>query len=207
MLTYTYEARDTRTGNKVKAEIEADSEKAAAQSLIDKGITPLEIIPKKVSRGSISSFRDRIPTKERVIFSRQLSTLINAGLPLVQSLNTVLRQTKSKSLHAVISTLISDIEGGSSFSTSLTRHPKVFDEVYTSLVAAGEESGTLDTALEKLALQQEKDAEIVSKVRGALTYPLIVLFVLFAVLIFMVTTVLPQVESIYKSIPGAILPA
>jgi type IV pilus assembly protein PilC len=206
MLTYSYIARDTRTGNKVKAQIEADTEKAAAQSLIEKGLMPLEITPKTAAAGGLSNFRDRIPTKERVIFSRQLSTLINAGLPLVQSLNTVLGQTKNKSLQGIIGKLVSDIEGGSQFSEALARHPKVFDEVYVSLIAAGEESGTLDTALEKLALQQEKDAEIVSKVRGALTYPFIVLFVLFGVLIFMVTTVLPQVQSIYKSIPGTKLP-
>jgi type IV pilus assembly protein PilC len=206
MLTYTYSARNTKTGETVKAELEAANEQAAVKLLTDRGLSPIDIRPKKEQTGLLSHFRDRISTKQKVIFSRQLATMVNAGLPLVQSLNTVRGQTKSPALKAVIVSVISDVEAGSTFADALSRHPKVFDNVYTSLVAAGEASGTLDTSLERLANQQEKDAEILSKIRGALVYPAMVILVLIGVVIFMMTTVLPQVEGLYKGIPGAKLP-
>ena len=208
MATYTFTAKDGITGQKVKDFIDAETEQAAAKILISKGLSPLEIKAEKKTGVSadISGIRRRIPTKQRVIFSRQLATLINAGLPLVQSLRTVLDQTKNKNLQAIIAKVISDVEAGKSLSESLGKHPQVFDQVYISLVAAGEASGTLDLALDRLALQQEKDAEIVSKVRGAMVYPIIVIVVLMAVVTFMLLSVLPQVESLYKNLPGAKLP-
>lgn len=205
MLTYTYVARDTVSGRQVKAEISATDERSAAKTLMEKGLAPLEVKVKKESEG-LFGVRGRIPTKAKVIFSRQLATLINAGLPLVQSLNNVRDQTANKPLRDVITEVMGDVEGGASFSNSLAKHPRVFSEVYTSLVAAGEESGTLDTSLERLAVQQEKDAEIVSKVRGALIYPCIVILVLLGVVVFMMTTVLPQVQSLYANLPGVKLP-
>jgi len=206
MLTYTYAARDLRTGHKVEAEIQAENEKAATKLLVERGLTPLDIQVKGKSGSAMHNFRNRVKTKDKVIFSRQLSTLINAGLPLVQSLNTVKRQTSSKTFQAVIGEVVVDVEAGSTLSDSMAKHPRVFSNVYTSLVAAGETSGTLDTSLERLANQQEKDAEIVSKVRGALIYPLIVMLVLVGVVTFMLTTVLPQVQTLYDGLPGAELP-
>lgn len=204
MLTYTYVALDPSTRQKIKADIEADSAQTAAKILIQKGLSPLEITlkPEKTAR----RFTNRISTKQRVIFSRQLATLINAGLPLIQSLNTVRNQTKNKAFNEIIGKIISDVEGGTSLGAALEKFPKIFNNVYVSLVTAGETSGSLDTSLERLATQQEKDAEVISKVRGAMIYPMIVMVILFGILIFMTTTVLPQVSSLYKSIPGAKLP-
>ncbi|MDB5161279.1 MAG: hypothetical protein JWO96_659 [Candidatus Saccharibacteria bacterium] len=204
MLTFTYTALNPSTGQKIKAEIEAENEKTAAKLLIDRGLAPLEI-SQKIDRGG-SGLRKRVPTKQKVIFSRQLSTLIDAGLPLLQSLNTVKEQTKHVALKAVIAKIIIDVEAGSPLSTALEKHPEVFDSVYVSLIAAGEQSGSLDVSLERIATQQEKDAEVISKVRGALMYPGIVILVLMGILIFMTTTVLPQVAEVYKGIPGAKLP-
>jgi type IV pilus assembly protein PilC len=127
-------------------------------------------------------------------------------LPLVQSLRSVLGQTKNKNLQAVLTQVISNVEGGKSFADSLKDFPKVFDRVFVSLVAAGEASGTLDTALERIANQQEKDAELASKVRGAMVYPIIVILVMIAVVTFMLISVLPQVEELYRGLPGARLP-
>jgi type IV pilus assembly protein PilC len=206
MQTYTYTAREAATGKRIKAEIEAESEKGAAKLLQERGITPIEITDKSGSHSPLDKIFKRIPSKDRVIFSRQLSTLINAGLPIVQSLHTVSDQTSNKKLKEVVSKVISDIEGGSSFAGALEKYPKVFNKVYISLIAAGETSGTLDVALERLANQQEKDAEIVSKVRGAMIYPMIVLLVMLAVVIFMLTTVLPQVQTLYDGLPGVKLP-
>lgn len=209
MLTYEYTARDIKTNKQVKAQVQADNETAAAKLIKSEGLAPIEI--KLVdsiggSKNPISRFRNRISIKDKVIFSRQMSTLINAGLPLTQSLRNVNGQMKNKAFQAVINEVISDIEGGKAFSVALSRHPKVFNTIYINLIAAGEVSGTLDKALERIADQQEKDAEIMAKVRGAMTYPAIVLLVMMGVVGFMLVKVLPQVETIYEDMPGAELP-
>ena len=206
MLTYRYTAKEAVTGKKITADVEADSEKAAAKLLQERGLAPLEIKLKSGNQSGLNSILNRIPAKEKVIFSRQLATLINAGLPLVQSLRNVGEQTANKPLKLVVNQVITSVEAGSSFADALAAHPKVFNQVYVSLVAAGEASGTLDKALERLAIQQEKDADILSKVRGALIYPVVVLLVMVGVVIFMLTTVLPQVQSLYDGLPGVKLP-
>ena len=203
MLTFNYVARNAATGQKVKAKVQADNEQAAAKLIHEQGFTPVSIKLEKTSGGKRFS---RIKTKDKVLFSRQLSTLINAGLPLVQSLRSVAGQTTNKPLKVVINQIISDVEAGTAFSAALTKHPTVFNRVYVSLIAASEASGTLDTGLERLADQQEKDADIISKVRGAMVYPLIVLVVMLGVVGFMIVKVLPQVESIYAGLKGASLP-
>ncbi len=152
--------------------------------LIEQGLTPLEITIKSDGNKLFSKFTNRIKTKDRIIFTRQLATLINADLPLTQGLRTVAEQTGSKPLTVVVNQVISSVEGGATLSDSLAKHPKVFNDVYIALVAAGETSGTLDQALERIATQQEKDADMISKVRGALVYPVIVTFVIVAVVVF-----------------------
>ncbi len=205
MLKYKYTARDTSTGKKIEGEINAESEQAVAKHVKSQGYSLLSI--KADTSTSLFNFLNRkVKSKDKVIFSRQLSTLIGAGLPLVQSLRSVATQTKSKPLQLVINEVIGDVEAGKSFSQSLDRHPEVFNQIFVNLVAAGEASGTLDSALERLANQQEKDAEILSKVRGAMIYPIIVLLVMFAVVTFMLVSVLPQVKSLYDGLPGANLP-
>lgn len=206
MQTFTYVAHDSKTGQKVQAEVDASDESAAAKILVQRGLSPLEINPVNQQGSVLDSFRNRVPTKQKVIFSRQLSTLLNAGLPLVQSLTAVQAQISNKTLKQIMTEVIGEVEGGSSFADALAKHPTMFDDVYVSLVAAGEASGTLDTSLQRLADQQEKDAEIISKVRGAMVYPAVVILVLIAVSIFMMTTVLPEVQNFYKGLPGAKLP-
>lgn len=203
MLTFSYEAKNATTGKKIKAQVQAQNEQEAAKAIKAEGLTPLTIELEK-SQGA-HRFR-RIKTKDKVLFSRQLSTLINAGLPLVQSLRSVANQTTNKAFKVVINEIISDVEAGTAFSVALQKHPTVFNRVYVSLIEAAETSGTLDKGLERLADQQEKDADIVSKVRGAMIYPLIVLLVMVGVVTFMLVKVLPQVQSIYAGLKGASLP-
>lgn len=206
MLTFKYTARDPVTGKKVNAEISAENEQAATKQIQAQGLSPLDITMKGESSSGLGRLRHRIKTKDKVLFSRQLSTLINAGLPLVQSLRNVSGQTQNKNLQLIINQVIADVESGSAFSAALAKHPRVFDEVFVNLVAAGEASGTLDKALERIANQKEKDAEIISKVRGAMVYPIIVMLVMTAVVIFMIVSVLPAVQEVYDGIPGAELP-
>jgi type IV pilus assembly protein PilC len=207
MLSYKYTARDPSTGQYVKAEVQAESEQSASKLIRKEGFVPIDIeLAEKAGSGLLKGFFNKVKIKEKVLFSRQLSTLINAGLPLVQSLRTVNQQTESKPLKIIISKVISDVEAGTTLSDAMARHPQAFNRVYVSLVAAGEASGTLDKALERLAIQQEKDADLISKVRGAMIYPVIVIMVMIGVVGFMIVKVLPQVKTLYQGIPGAHLP-
>lgn len=206
MLTYQYHAKDPVSGRDVHAEVQADSEQSAAKLVKDEGLVLLDLKVSTTGENAFLKRFQRVKTKDKVLFSRQLSTLINAGLPLVQSLRSVLSQTESKQLKVVITSVITDVEAGSTLAAAMGKHPDVFNNVYINLIAAGEASGTLDAALERLANQQEKDADTVSKVRNAMIYPLIVLLVMVAVVVFMLVKVLPQVKTLYDGISGAQLP-
>jgi type IV pilus assembly protein PilC len=206
MLTYKYTARDPSTGQKVSADLQADSEKVAAKLLRDQNLVPISLELKDQGNSIFGKFGNRIKAKDKILFSRQLSTLINAGLPLLQSLRTVADQTQSKKFKVIINEVISSVEGGSALSVALAKHPTAFNSIYISLIEAGEASGTLDKALERLAMQQEKDAEILSKVRGAMVYPAIVLAVMGAVVGFMLVKVLPQVKVLYEGFGNVQLP-
>lgn len=206
MLTFEYTARDPATGEKVTSTVEADNEQTAAKLIGKQGLAPVEIKLKSTSNAGLGKLLHRIKIKDKVLFSRQLATLINAGLPLVQSLRNVASQTQNKNFQVIINKIITDVEAGNAFSVSLGKYPEVFDPVFVNLVAAGEASGTLDKTLERIAIQKEKDAEIISKVRGAMVYPIIVLLVMVAVVVFMVVKVIPAVEEVYKGIQGAQLP-
>lgn len=206
MITFKYTARDPATGKKVSSQLQAENEQGAAALLQKEGLAPISIEAQAAGDKGLSRFTQRIKIKDKVLFSRQLSTLINAGLPLVQSLRNVSAQTQNKKFQLIINQVIADVESGTSFSAALKRHSTIFDEVFISLVAAGEASGTLDTSLERIANQKEKDAEILSKIRGAMIYPAIVLIVMLLVVIFMVVQVLPAVEEVYRDLPGATLP-
>lgn len=206
MLSFRYTARDPGTGQYVKAEVQAADEQSASKLIRQEGFVPIDIKLAEKSASGLGSRFNKVKIKDKVLFSRQLSTLINAGLPLVQSLRTVNEQTQSKPLKIVISKVIADVEAGSTLSAAFAKHPQAFNRVYISLVAAGEASGTLDKALERLAIQQEKDADLISKVRGAMVYPIIVLLVMIGVVGFMIVKVLPQVKILYDGLPGAQLP-
>ena len=197
MITFQYTAKRA-DGTTARGLVEAETEASAGKLIIAQGLSPLKVSVKEEGNALLGKLRGRISTKDKILFSRQLSTLINAGLPLTQSLRTVGEQTGNKHFAIVINHIISSVEGGVSFSESLSKHEKVFNDVYIALIAAGETSGTLDKALERIANQQEKDADMISKVRGALIYPLIVIFVIAGVVTFLLTTVVPQIELIYK---------
>lgn len=204
MKKFTYEARDQASNRIVKSTIQAESETSAARLLIKQGFVPLNI-KEQVGDGSFfARLTGRITTKDRVVFTRQLATLIGAGLPLSQSLHTVMEQTQNKQLQSVAQDILASIEGGKQLSDAFAAHPKVFSEVYIALIAAGELSGTLDESLQRIATQQEKDAATASKIKGALTYPIIVLVVIFGVMAFMLFTVVPQVEKLYEDLGKAL---
>ena len=200
MLTFDYTARDTTSNKIVKSTVQAESERSAAKLLMAQGIVPLQLVEQTKKAGLLSRFTNRVGTKDRIIYTRQLATLINAGLPLAQSLHTLSEQTTNKRLVSINNDIIASVEGGSSLSVAFGKHPEVFNDVYIALIAAGEVSGTLDEAMERIANQQEKDAELIGKVRGAMVYPAIVLVVIIGVIAFMLLTIVPQIEKLYHDL-------
>ncbi len=204
MITFNYKARDTSTNKITRGTVQGNTEAAAAHVLMAQGIVPIEMSP--VGEGGLlSGLRSHVPSKEVVIFTRQLSTMLSAGLPLAQSLSTVQDQTSNKTLKTIIADVVGSINGGAPLSESLAKYPKVFNNVYIALVKAGETSGTMDQSLARLADQQEHDADQLSKIRGAMIYPAIVLVVIIAVVVFMLVTLIPQVVSMYDDL-GQTLP-
>ncbi|MGB4420582.1 MAG: type II secretion system F family protein, partial [Candidatus Saccharimonadales bacterium] len=197
MKKFNYEARDQNSNKVVKSTVQADSENAAAKLLIGQGFIPLNIKEQSEEGGIIAKLKGRITVKDKIVFTRQLATLIGAGLPLAQSLHTASEQTENKKLQSIVQDITASVEGGKTLSESFAKYPEVFDAVFLALVSAGENSGTLDESLQRIANQQEKDAAVMSKIKGALTYPIIVLLVIFAVMAFMLFTVVPQVEKLY----------
>lgn len=197
MKKFNYQARDTSTNKLVKATVQADSETAAAKLLMSQGFVPLDIKEDSGEGSFFARLTGRITTKDRIVFTRQLATLIGAGLPLSQSLHTITEQTQNQQLRRVAEDVVAAVEGGRSLSDAFSQHPEVFDKVFLALIAAGEVSGTLDQSLQRIANQQEKDAATMSKIKGALTYPIIVLVVIFGVMAFMLFTVVPQVKKLY----------
>lgn len=200
MKKFSYEARDQATNKLVKATVQADSETAAARLLSEQGFSPLSIKESNEGGNFLSKLTGRITAKDKIVFTRQLATLIGAGLPLAQSLHTIIEQTENKQLQGIAQDILASVEGGKSLADSFSKHKEIFGSIFIALVSAGEASGTLDQSLQRIATQQEKDAAVMSKIKGALTYPVIVLVVILGVVVFMLLTVVPQVENLYDDL-------
>jgi type IV pilus assembly protein PilC len=206
MATFQYKARD-KQGRLITAVAEADDVRSLARNLREKGLFVAEI--KEPGRGLQADIKipglDPQPSlKDLAVFSRQLATMLNAGLPIVQALAILERQTEKKKFQEIIKTVRTEVEGGASFSEALGKH-KLFNRLYINLVKAGETSGTLDAILDRLANFLEKDLELRGKIRSALTYPAIVFVFAILVTYFLLTTIVPQFAGILTSL-GSELP-
>lgn len=205
MKRFNYRAREKATGKQVKGSIQADSKRLAGRLLVQQDLIPDSIVEEGATN-PFTKFNNRITTKDHIMFTRQLATLIGAGLPLSASLRTVVEQTENKGMQAVGEEILAATESGKSLYEAFSAHPNVFNGVYLALIQAGEKSGTLDIALARLADQEEKDAAMLGKIRGALVYPAIILVVIIAVLLFMMFAVVPQVRDLYadmgEELPG-----
>ncbi|MBR3230899.1 type II secretion system F family protein [Candidatus Saccharibacteria bacterium] len=203
MRRFSYKAQEKKTGKIVKGNIQAETEQIAGRLLIEQGYVPETITEEG---GGLLGSKSRVTTKDRITFTRQLATLIGAGLPLATSLRTVVEQTQGKGMKTIVEEILTSVESGKSLFESFSQYPDVFNGVYLALIQAGETSGTLDLALKRLADQEEKDAAMMSKIRGALVYPAIILVVIIGVLAFMMIMVVPQVKNLYadmnQELPG-----
>lgn len=197
MKRFTYKAKEIGTGKVIKGTIQAETERVAGKLLVDRGYVP-ELLKEEGS--GLAEKMNKVTSKDRINFTRQFATLVGAGLPIAQSLRSVAEQTQNKSMKAVIEEILADVEAGRALSTAFSKHPDVFDKVYLSLIKAGETSGTLDKSLRRIAEQEEKDQKMMSKIKSAMTMPLITLFVIIVVFIYMMLEVVPHVESLYNDL-------
>ncbi len=202
MIDYQFTARERGSNRVITGVVQADNEAAAARLLGQKELFVTKLEPKKDSAFSLKSvkFLNGIRDKDKVLFTRQLSTLVKAGLPITQALNTAIEQVNNSKFKEILKRIAASVEGGTSLSESFAQYPEIFNRTYVSLVNAGEQSGTLETALERLATQLEKEQQIRSKIRGALIYPAIVLVVIVLVVVFMLVTVLPHIKELYTDL-------
>ncbi|HEY5268483.1 MAG TPA: type II secretion system F family protein, partial [Candidatus Saccharimonadales bacterium] len=207
MPVYKFLAIKSDTNKRISSEITADNPTEAAAAIKKQGLNPIDIKLKNPFSGFSFNTSSKVKQKDLVLFTRQLSTLINAGLPLMQALVNSVDQIQVKNLKIIIQSIIEQIKGGKSLSQSLSLYPKVFSVIYINLVSAGEASGSLDKSLGRLAEQLEKDSDISKKIRTAFTYPIIVLVVMLGVMGFMVVKVLPAVGVLYSGLAsGSSLP-
>ncbi|GAA5514655.1 type II secretion system protein F [Deinococcus carri] len=199
MPVYEYRVRD-RSGKVLKAQMEAESTAQVRDALRAKNLLIVEIKPPKTGLNAdvkIPGLSDRPPgLKQVAVFSKQLATLINAGVPLVQSLAILQRQIENKTFQAIIKSIRGDVESGTPLSEALVKHPKVFNRLYINLVRAGETSGTLDSILDRIAAFQEKELALRGKLKSALTYPVMVLVFAIGITYFLLTTIVPQFAGI-----------
>jgi|SRR3989344_4449040 len=205
-MLFTYRAKD-QTGVIKKGAVEATTEAQASEILHGHGLTVMHLEQEEVSISfeKFIPFLGKVPRKELVLFSRQLSTLINAKVPIISALDILIDQVTSKKLKEIINEMMDDIEGGKSLSESVARFPEVFSNLYMNLIKSGELSGTLDSSLLYIADQQERDYELMSKVKGAMTYPIFIISAIFIVGALMFIFVLPQLIGVLRE-AGAQLP-
>jgi type IV pilus assembly protein PilC len=192
-------------GEKRKGKIEAVNEAAARSQLKKMRITPtvLKEAPKDIF-ADIPMFQPAVSGKDTVIFTRQLSTMIDAGLPLVQSLDILTKQQENPTFKKVLLAVKSDVETGSTIADSMKKHPKVFDDLYCNMIDAGEIGGILDTILSRLAGYMEKNMKLIKKVKGAMTYPTICLCISFVVMTVMLVFVVPVFQKMFTGMGGAL---
>jgi type IV pilus assembly protein PilC len=203
MPTFSYVARESGTGRESRSSLDAPSEQAAVLALLNRNLLVVAIQEKVGRKGRTGG--GKVGLMDRVIFTRQLATMLDAGLAMVQSLQALMEQTTNKAMRDVIKDVCTRVEGGDSFSEALTKHPKVFDRLYVSMVGAGERGGLLAEILARLATYLENTARLRKKVKSASMYPSVVTVVALLITWVLLRFVVPQFKEIYKDF-GAKLP-
>ena len=199
MQEWVWEAK-ARTGEVRKGVMEADSQASVENRLKQQNLTPSKV--KKKPKDLNFSFGSPVSSQELVIFIRQFATMIDAGLPLVQCLDILSQQGENKAFNRILKEIKSNVEQGATFSDSLAKHPKVFDELFVQLVRAGEIGGILDTILQRLATYIEKRVKLARQVRGAMVYPTAVGAIAVGVVAILLTWVIPAFQAMFADFGG-----
>lgn len=205
-MEFTYTAKDSE-GKQVTGTLTAPTKNQALETLRKRGLSPITVKSSAASRGGMSMSiklpaSKKVKPKALVVFTRQFSTMISAGVPMLRSLTTLKEQTSSAALKEVLDKVIGDVQGGAQLSDSLAKHPKAFSEVYVNMVRAGESGGILDQILGRLATQVEKDASIKGKFKSAMVYPVVVTLVAVGAVGFLMVGVVPKLASILEGAGG-----
>jgi type IV pilus assembly protein PilC len=214
MANFQYSALDAK-GEQTTGTVSATTEAEAIQQLRTKGLYPTQIneegkgkkgkaAPAKAVKGKAKVVAKghtggRIKPKSLMIFTRQLATLIDSGLPLLRSLTVLEKQEPNPTLRATVSALAENVQGGSTFSESLAQHPKIFNKLYVNMVKAGELGGVLEIVLNRLAEYQEKAQKLKNKIVSAMVYPVIVMFIAVAILVFLMIFIVPKFKEMFSS--------
>jgi type IV pilus assembly protein PilC len=200
-MQFAYKAKEP-SGKLVEGLVEAADQKSAMSRLRDQRMTVIEI---KQKAKKSPFFKPKVENKDIVIFSRQLSTLVSAGVPIVQGLNILEAQAENPAFKTVVSSLRTDIESGLSIADAMKKHPQAFTELYVSMIKAGEVGGILDTILERLSAYLESSEALKAKVKSAMMYPTVVGGVAFLITVFLIVFIIPVFKDIFSSF-GAELP-
>ncbi len=203
MASFVYVARETASGREIRSSVEAVTEQAAIAALLNRNMLVVSIQEKVGRKGKTGG--GKVALADLVIFTRQLATMIDAGLAMVQSLQALAEQTTNKVMRDVIKDVCARVEGGDSFSEALQKHPRAFNRLYVCMVAAGEKGGLLAEILARLATYLENAARLRKKVKSAMMYPTVVTVVAILITIFLLVKVVPVFGEIFASF-GAKLP-
>ena len=203
MASYTYLAREAGTGREIRSSIDAASEQAAIAALLGRNLLVVSIQERMGKKGKTSG--GAVALSDLVVFTRQLATMIDAGLAMVQCLQALAEQTTNKIMRDIIKDVCTRVEGGDSFSQALVKHPKCFNKLFVSMVDAGEKGGLLAEVLARLATYLENTARLRKKVKSALMYPTAVTVIAFGITTFLLVKVVPVFGDIYSGF-GAKLP-
>jgi type IV pilus assembly protein PilC len=202
--TYTYEVRD-QSGKTISGTIVADSQALVLERLREQGMVPVKVaLQKKVNLKMEFNVRTKVKLKDLAIFSRQFSTMVGSGLPMLRALATLETQTSSKALATAVSEVRQDVERGSSLSASMAKHPKVFNNLYVAMVKSGETGGVLDAVLDRLAGNLEREVSLRGRIKSAMTYPIVVLGFVTLIMMAMLLFIVPQFKSIYAELHGTL---
>ena len=205
LTKFDYQVRD-RQGKMVTGQLEADNQAAVAAKLTSMGYSPVSIDAVKDTglemEIKIPGLTDRVGLKHLAIFSRQFATMINSGLSLIRALSILTEQTENKKLAEVVSEVRSEVEAGQSLSAALAQHPKIFPKLYVAMVRAGEASGMLDQVLIRVANMYEADVKLRSKIKSAMTYPVIVFVMAILLTTVMLVFIVPTFESMFNDLGG-----
>src|SRR5438093_8185301 len=204
MASYTYLAREAGTGREIRSNIDAASEQAAIAALLGRNLLVVSIQERIGKKGKTSG--GAVALADLVVFTRQLATMTDAGLAMVQCLQALAEQTTNKIMRDTIRDVCTRVEGGDSFSQALVKHPKCFNKLYVSMVDAGEKGGLLAEVLARLATYLENSARLRKKIKSAMMYPTAVTVVAIGITIFLLVKVVPVFAEIFTGF-GAKLPA
>jgi len=197
MASFTYVARESASGREIRSSVDAATEQAAIAALLNRNMLVVSISEKVAKQGRTSG--GRVALADLVIFTRQLATMIDAGLAMVQSLQALAEQTTNKIMRDVIRDVCARVENGDSFSEALQKHPKAFSRLYVCMVAAGEKGGLLAEILARLATYLENSARLRKKVKSAMMYPTVVTVVAILITTFLLVKVVPVFGEIFAS--------